>query len=45
MVGEFVVEVRDLAHLRKVVAAIRRTRGVLDVSRRESLSEEDLPSR
>lgn len=45
MVGEFVVEVQDLAHLRKVVAAIRRTRGVLDVSRRESLSEEDLPSR
>ena len=45
MVGEFVVEVQDLAHLRKVVAAIRRTRGVLDVSRRESLSEEDLPPR
>jgi len=45
MVGEFVVEVRDLPHLQKVVTAIRKTRGVLEVSRRESLSEDDLPTR
>ena len=45
MVGEFVVEVRDLVHLQKVVTAIRKTRGVLEVSRRESLSEDELPAR
>lgn len=45
MTGEFVVEVRDLAHLQKVVAAIRRIRGILEVSRRESMAEQDLPGR
>lgn len=45
MTGEFVVEVRDLPHLQKVVAAIRRIRGILEVSRRESMAEQDLPGR
>lgn len=45
MTGEFVVEVRDLAHLQKVLTSIRRIRGILEVSRRESLAEQDLPGR
>ncbi len=45
MTGEFVVEVRDLAHLQKVLSSIRRIRGVLEVSRRESIAEQDLPGR
>ncbi len=42
MHGEFVVEVRDLAHLEKVRRAIGRVKGVLDVERREHFEEEDL---
>jgi len=42
MNGEFVVEVRDLAHLEKVRRSIGRVKGVLDVERREHFDEEDL---
>lgn len=42
MNGEFVVEVRDLAHLEKVRRAIGRVKGVLDVERREHFDEDDL---
>ncbi len=42
MHGEFVVEVRDLAHLEKVRRAIGRVKGVLDVERREHFDDEDL---
>jgi len=42
MHGEFVVEVRDLAHLEKVRRSIGRVNGVLDVERREHFDEEDL---
>ncbi|MGD2047322.1 MAG: bifunctional (p)ppGpp synthetase/guanosine-3',5'-bis(diphosphate) 3'-pyrophosphohydrolase [Gemmatimonadota bacterium] len=42
MHGEFVVEVRDLAHLEKVRHAIGRVKGVLDVERREHFDEDDL---
>jgi len=42
MHGEFVVEVRDLAHLEKVRRSIGRVKGVLDVERREHFEEEDL---
>ena len=42
MTGNFVVEVHDLAHLKKVIKAIRRVSGVHDVQRRESFGESDL---
>ena len=42
MNGEFVVEVRDLGHLRKVLKSIGRVKGVLSVERRESFQETDL---
>lgn len=42
MTGEFVVEVQDLAHLQKVMKAIRRVKGVVSVQRRESFAEADL---
>lgn len=42
MTGEFVVEVRDLAHLEKVRRSIGRVKGVLDVERREHFDEDDL---
>ncbi len=42
MNGEFAVEVRDLGHLRKVLKAISRVKGVLSVERRESFQEADL---
>jgi len=42
MVGEFVVEVRDLPHLRKVLRAVSRVKGVVSVERRESFEEADL---
>ena len=42
MHGEFVVEVRDLAHLEKVRRSIGRVKGVLDVERREHFEEDDL---
>ncbi|HEX7091371.1 MAG TPA: bifunctional (p)ppGpp synthetase/guanosine-3',5'-bis(diphosphate) 3'-pyrophosphohydrolase [Longimicrobiales bacterium] len=42
MNGSFVVEVQDLAHLKKVIKAIRGVAGVLSVERREHLAEADL---
>ncbi len=42
MQGEFVIEVRDLAHLEKVRRSIARVKGVLDVERREHFGEDDL---
>lgn len=42
MNGEFVVEVRDLNHLKKVLRSIGRVKGVLSVERRESFQESDL---
>jgi GTP pyrophosphokinase len=42
MQGEFVVEVRDLAHLEKVRRAIGRVKGVIDVQRREHFDEDEL---
>jgi GTP pyrophosphokinase len=42
MEGEFVVEVRDLAHLEKVRRAVGRVKGVLEVQRREHFDEDDL---
>jgi guanosine-3',5'-bis(diphosphate) 3'-pyrophosphohydrolase len=42
MRGEFVVEVRDLAHLEKVRHGIGQVKGVLDVERREHFEEDDL---
>jgi GTP pyrophosphokinase len=35
MRGEFVVEVENLDHLKRVVNAIRRVKGVISVERRE----------
>ncbi len=42
MVGAFVVEVPDLVHLKKVMRAIRRVKGVASVVRREHFAEADL---
>ena len=42
MHGEFVVEVRDLAHLEKVRRAVGKVKGVLSVERREHFDEEEL---
>jgi GTP pyrophosphokinase len=42
MHGEFVVEVRDIAHLDKVRRAISRVKGVFDVERREHFDDEDM---
>jgi GTP pyrophosphokinase len=42
MDAEFVVEVKDLSHLNRVVKAVRKVKGVLDVERREHFEEEDL---
>lgn len=42
MNGEFVVEVQDLVHLKKVLKSIGRVKGVLGVERRESFQETDL---
>ena len=39
MLGEFVVQVRDLQHLNRVVRGITRVKGVLAVERRESASD------
>jgi len=41
MTGSFVVEVQDLAHLKKVMNAIRRVKGVMAVHRREHLADVD----
>ena len=42
MKGAFVVEVQDLAHLKKVIKAIRRVNGVASVERKEHFAEADL---
>jgi GTP pyrophosphokinase len=42
MNAEFVVEVQDLGHLRKVMKGVGRVKGVLSVERRESFEEADL---
>jgi GTP pyrophosphokinase len=42
MQGQFVVEVENLAHLKKVMRQIRRVRGVLSVERKESFGDSDL---
>ena len=44
MSAEFVVEVRDLHHLRRVVKRVGRVKGVITVERRESFDESDLRS-
>ena len=38
----FVVEVKDLSHLNRVVKAVKKIKGVLEVERREHFEEEDL---
>jgi len=42
MRGEFVVEVENLEHLKRVVNAIRRVKGVVSVERREHFGSGDL---
>ena len=42
MRGQFVVEVENLGHLKKVVRQIRRVKGVLSVERKESFGDSDL---
>ena len=42
MLGRFSVEVQDLAHLTKVIKAIRRVKGVVQVDRRDVSEESDL---
>jgi GTP pyrophosphokinase len=41
MTGGFVVEVQDLAHLKKVIKSIRRVNGVLSVERHEYVPEKE----
>jgi GTP pyrophosphokinase len=42
MHGEFVIEIEDLTHLTKVMKAVRKVKGVVNVERRERLAESDL---
>ncbi len=42
MEGEFVVEIENLAHLTKVMKAVRKVKGVMSVQRRESLADADV---
>ena len=42
MTAAFVVEVQDLNHLRRVMQAVQRVKGVLSVVRRESIHESEL---
>jgi len=42
MQGQFVVEVENLGHLKKVLRKIRRVKGVLSVERKESFGDSDL---
>jgi len=42
MDAQFVVEVKDLSHLNRVVKAVKKIKGVLEVERREHFEEEDL---
>lgn len=42
MQGQFVVEVENLSHLKKVMKQVRRVKGVIAIERRESFGESDL---
>jgi GTP diphosphokinase / guanosine-3',5'-bis(diphosphate) 3'-diphosphatase len=42
MEAQFVVEVKDLSHLNRVVKAARKVKGVIGVERREHFDQEDL---
>jgi GTP pyrophosphokinase len=42
MEAEFVVEVQDLSHLNRVMKAVKKVKGVLEVERREHFDQEDL---
>ena len=42
MTGQFVVEVENLSHLKKVMKQIRRVKGVISVERRESFGDSHL---
>jgi len=42
MRGQFVVEVENLTHLKKVMRRVQRVKGVLSVERKESFGESDL---
>ena len=42
MTAAFVVEVQDLNHLKRVMEAVQRVKGVMSVVRRESFGESDL---
>ncbi|HEX8275862.1 MAG TPA: bifunctional (p)ppGpp synthetase/guanosine-3',5'-bis(diphosphate) 3'-pyrophosphohydrolase [Longimicrobiaceae bacterium] len=42
MKGQFVVEVENLTHLNRVLAAIRKVKGVISVERREQVDASDL---
>jgi GTP pyrophosphokinase len=41
MNGNFAVEVQDLTHLKKVMKAVRRVKGVISVERKEHFAELD----
>jgi len=42
MTAAFVIEVQDLNHLKRVMQAVQRVKGVVSVVRRESFRESDL---
>ena len=42
MMGQFVVEVRDLDHLKKVMKGVGQVKGVLSVERRDSFGDSEL---
>lgn len=42
MRGEFVVEVENLDHLKKVINAVKRVKGVISVERREHFGSSEL---
>ena len=42
MDAQFVVEVKDLSHLNRVVKSVKKVKGVLGVERREHFDQEDL---
>ena len=45
MLGRFSVEVKDLAHLTKIIKAISEVKGVVQVDRRDASKESDLEGR
>jgi GTP diphosphokinase / guanosine-3',5'-bis(diphosphate) 3'-diphosphatase len=42
MDAQFVVRVRDLSHLNRVVKSVKKVKGVIGVERREHFDQEDL---